>query len=61
MIIALLIQPLVLLYSNLRHLCKYPEDNGQHSEEKSKVLPQIVHALSEHRVDPSGVHMLRHG
>ena len=58
MTIAFLIQP---LYSNLRHLCKYPEDNRQHSEEKSKILSQVVHALSEHRVDPSGVHMLRHG
>lgn len=40
---------------------KYPEDNGHHSEEESKVLPQVIHALSEHRVDPSGVHMFSHG
>ena len=52
---------IIVLLIHLRNLREYPKDNRHHSEEESKVLPQIVHALSEHGVDPSGVHMFSHG
>ena len=52
---------IIVLLIHLRNLREYPKDNRHHSEEESKVLPQIIHALSEHGVDPSGVHMFSYG